>query len=169
MGVLKFLKENFWPLNSTERPLNSKLVFTVSYWWYNIERWTKIRMLVRTLSPFSKRISGMKSEQKYSIISTWPQRIPIYDLPPLEKDWKREQAGYLVSSCFQWVVLNMWLSIFFSLKTEKLPISQWYYFRWQKCVFYDNFQRKWLLIDKDGSLQSTLETGLHGRKDMLRI
>ena len=29
--------------------------------------------------------------------STWPQHIPIYDLPPLEKDRESEQAGCLTS------------------------------------------------------------------------
>ena len=40
----------------------------------------------------------MKSAQKYSKISTWPQNITIHNMPLLEKDGKSEQAGRLSSS-----------------------------------------------------------------------
>ena len=34
--------------------------------------------------------------QKYLRISTWPEPIPIYKMPPLEKDKESEYAGCLV-------------------------------------------------------------------------
>ena len=40
----------------------------------------------------------MQSEQKYSIISTWLQRIPIHNLLSHEKDRKSEQAEDLIPS-----------------------------------------------------------------------
>ena len=40
--------------------------------------------------------------QKYSIISIWPQHIPIYNLFPYEKNTKSQQVGRLTSSYSYW-------------------------------------------------------------------
>ena len=62
-------------------PPSPKLVFKGPFWWYATEKWTQDAF---------KRIDGMQAVQKYL--------IPIPHLPPLENDWKSEQAGRLVFS-----------------------------------------------------------------------
>ena len=42
-------------------------------------------MLIRSRSGFFKRMAWMQSEQKNSRISTWPQYMPIHNLPLLKK------------------------------------------------------------------------------------
>ena len=64
--------------------------------------------------------------------------------------------------------LSVWypLTLIEKNKVEKLPISQKYHYKRQKCVLYNDVQRKRRWIDKE-SPQPTLKVGLHGRKVML--